>query len=146
MIRLLRARFASASRGQALVETALILSLILLLALATFDLGRGIASHIALTEATQEGAIYAGYELHNPDAVPDVDAADVEYRIQSSSVGEAVTNAVVTVPDCDPSPGYVVVRSTYDLPVISPPARLIFGPTFSLAVEVRATNLHGACA
>ena len=49
------------SRGQALVETGLILSLILLLSMATFDLGRGITNHIALHEATQEGALYAGY-------------------------------------------------------------------------------------
>jgi Flp pilus assembly protein TadG len=146
MYRLLTSRFGSASRGQAAVETALVLMIIMLLALGTFDLGRGIAAHLALTEATQEGAMYAGYELCNPAASPDVLNDDVEYRITSSSTVEAVENAVVAVPSVPAYPGYITVRSTYNLPVITPLASFIFGPTFALGVEVKATNFHdGAC-
>lgn len=146
MFDLLRARQASSSRGQAAVETVLVLTIILLLALVTFDLGRGIAAHIALTEATQEGAMFAGYELCNPAASPDVLNTDIAYRVTSSSSVEAVADATVTLPTASPAPGYVTVRSTYELPVISPMASFIFGSTFTLGVEVKATNFHdGAC-
>lgn len=140
MIALLRTRLASAPRGQAAVETVLVLSIIMILALGVLDLGRGIAAHIALTEATQEGALYAGYELHDPDASPDVTLAIIQARVQSSSPNvDAVATAVVTSPRCDP---YVVIRSTYAMPVISPPANLLFGSTIQIAVEVEATNFH----
>jgi Flp pilus assembly protein TadG len=144
MIRLLRAHLGSARRGQAAVETALVLSIIMILALGTLDLGRGIAAHIALTEATQEGATYAGYEFYDPDVSPALTQADIQQRVRTSSPSvDAVANAVVTLVDCDP---YVVVHSTYPMPVISPPASLLFGPTIRISVEVEATNFHvGEC-
>lgn len=146
MHKLLRSSLDSSRRGQAAVETALVLMIILLLALGTFDLGRGIAAHQALTEATQEGAMYAGYELCNPASSPDVLETDIVYRITSSSSVEAVENAVVDVPTVPAYPGYITVRSTYNLPVITPLASFIFGPTFTLGVELKATNFHdGAC-
>ena len=145
MFGLLNHRFSSSDRGQAAVETALVLSIIMLLALATLDLGRGIVAHIALTEATQEGAMYAGYELHNPAASPDVTVADVEDRVTESSSADVVADAIVTVPACAVAPGYITVRSTYDLAVLTPLASFIFGPSIPLSVEVKATNFHGAC-
>lgn len=139
MIRKIRERSSRSSRGQALIETAVALPIILVLSLATFDLGRGIVAHIALTEATQDGAFYAGY---NP-----FPAAAIISRVTTSSSAEAVAGATVTVPTCTTSPGagQVVVRSTYELPVTSPPAQAIFGSTFTLTVQITATNFNGAC-
>lgn len=139
MIRLIRRRLSGATRGQALIETGIALPIILILSIAAFDLGRGIVAHIALTEATQDGAFYAAY---NP-----FPAATIISRVKTSSSTDAVTGATVTVPTCTTSPGagQVVVRSTYNLPVISPPAQAIFGSTFTLTVEITATNFNGAC-
>jgi Flp pilus assembly protein TadG len=139
MIGLLRRHLARDSRGQALIETAIALPIVLVLSLSAFDLGRGIVAHIALTEATQDGAFYAAY---NP-----FPAATIITRVNTSSNAEAVTGAAVTVPTCTTSPGtgQVIVRSTYELPVTSPPAQAIFGPTFTLTVEITATNFNGAC-
>jgi Flp pilus assembly protein TadG len=143
MRQLLKRRLAASSEGQAVVETGLILSLILLLSLATFDLGRGISAHIALREATQEGALYAGYRYGDPDVT--VGQPQIQARVRTSSSVDAVTLAEVTVPNCAPAPGYVTVRSTYELPVLMPIANFIFGPTLTLTVEVNAVNLNEGC-
>lgn len=125
-------------RGQALVETAIALPIILLLSLATYDVGRALFAHIALTQATQEGALYAAYQPFP--------ASDVIARVNTSSGADWVTGATVTATcTTSPAPGEVVVRSTYELPVISPPAWALFGSTVTLAVEITGTNFNGAC-
>jgi Flp pilus assembly protein TadG len=133
------------SRGQALVETGLILSLILLLSMATFDLGRAISSRIALNEATQEGALYAGYRYGEPT----IALAQIQARVQQSSSNEAVMNAVVTMPTptctTSPGPGIVRVRSTYAQPIITPIASAIFGGSISIEVEIDAVNVKRSC-
>lgn len=141
MIRQLKALANPTSRGQAAVETVMILPIIMLLALTTFDLGRGIIAHIALQEATHEGAVFAGYELTNPNSTVDDD--DIIYRVKSSSSVEAVANAVVLPPTC--TTGQIVVNSTYQLPMVSPIGSFIFGPTLAIGVQVTATNFHGVC-
>jgi uncharacterized protein YqfA (UPF0365 family) len=145
MRRLLTRWQAASERGQALVETALITMLILFIALATFDIGRGIAAHLALTEATQEGSIYAGYRLYHKHPAVAVTIDQVQTRVRQSSTTAEVVNAVVTEVACAPAPGYLTIRSTYDLPVISPLGQLAFGPTFALSVEINATNLNEDC-
>jgi hypothetical protein len=146
MRQLLKDRLETSSRGQALVETGLVLSLILFMALATFDLGRGIAAHIAMREATQEGALYAGYLLYSNDPLYEaIDVDDVEQRVRESSTVEAVANADVARTDCDEAPGYLTIESSYDLPVVSPLGQLVFGSTFELSVEIDAINLNEAC-
>lgn len=140
MIRQYKAIAKSTGRGQAAVETAIILPIIMLLALGTFDLGRGIIAHIALQEATHEGAVFAGYELANPNSTVDED--DVIYRVKSSSSADAVTLAVVTAPCATDK---IVVTSTYQLPLITPIGSFIFGPSLAIGVQVTATNFHGVC-
>ena len=141
MRKLLRSHLERNERGQALVETAMIISLILLLSLATFDLGRGLAAHLALKEGVQEGALYAGYRLS--DTVP-VTQTQVETRVQQSSAAESVVNADVTMGTCvNDTVDHVVVTGTYDLPIITPIAIIMFGPTFGLSVELEATVLGG---
>jgi Flp pilus assembly protein TadG len=141
MIATLRKRESETSGGQALVETAIVLPILLLLGLVTFDVGRAIYAHIALTEATQEGALYGAYEP----------GGNIAQRVKTSSDHAWVTGASVSVsctPPVDPDlppPGTVVVTSSYPLPVISPPAELIFGGTFTLSVTITATNFEGSC-
>ena len=129
-------------RGQALVETAIALPIILLLSLAAFDVGRGIVAHIALTEATQEGSLYAAHQYGSFASDSAAETA-VATRVTTSSTSDSVVGATVeTSCSASPAPGTVEVRSTFELPVISPPAQAIFGPTLALSVEVTATNFH----
>ena len=122
-----------------MIETAFVLPIILLLGLLTVDVGRGIFGHIALTQATQEGALYAAYRPFP--------TSDIITRVNTSSNWESVADATVTVPSCttSPAPGRVVVHTEYDMPLISPLARLMFGDTLRLAVQITATNFNGAC-
>lgn len=141
MYELLKTRLSASSRGQAAVETALILSIVMLLALATLDLGRGIAAHVALTEATQEGAMVAGYRYCDPDIT--WNQPQLQALVITSSSAEAVTGATVPAPTVTDE--YVTVVATYPMPVITPLASFIFGPTIAIAVEVDATNFHEDC-
>lgn len=129
-------------RGQALVETALALPIILLLSLAAFDLGRGIVAHISLTEASQEGSLYAAYRYGSFATAGAAETAVADLVTDSSPTSEAVAGATVDVVCTSATPETVRVRSTYELPVISPPAQAIFGPTVALSVEVTANHFH----
>jgi Flp pilus assembly protein TadG len=129
-------------RGQALIETGIALPILLLLSLAAFDVGRALVAHIALTEGTQEGSLFAAHEYnsHASDAAAE---AAVTTRVTTSSSHEAVTGATVeTTCSNTPAPGTVEVRSSYELPVISPPALALFGSAISLSAEVRANNFN----
>jgi hypothetical protein len=53
------------SRGQAVVEFALILPLMLLLTIGVVDLARIFSSYIALTDGVREGALYAAQGTNN---------------------------------------------------------------------------------
>jgi Flp pilus assembly protein TadG len=132
----------SARRGQALVETAIALPLLLLMSLAAFDVGRALLAHIALTEGTQEGSLYAAHEYNSFPSDTAAEAA-VRTRVRTSSNSEPVTLAIVdTMCSNTPTPGTVDVRTAYELPVISPPALAMFGPTITLSVEVTAANFN----
>lgn len=142
MIRIMTRHLRGAHRGQALIETAIALPIILILSLATFDLGRALVAHLALHQATQEGSLYAAYEYGGFATEALADAA-VGTRVTTSSSGESVVGATVTT-SCTvaPAPGTVVVRSAYELPITSPIAIALFGATLTLIVEVSATNFH----
>lgn len=141
MYELLKSRLTASSRGQAAVETALILSIVMVLALATLDLGRGIAAHVALSEATQEGAMVAGYRFCDTDIT--WGNTDLQTLVETSSSAEAVTQAVVTTPSVTAE--NIKVLSTYSMPVITPLASFIFGPNIAIGVEIDATNFHEDC-
>jgi TadE-like protein len=141
-MRLLAEHLRTSLRGQAAVETALVLSIVMLLALATLDVGRGIAAHVALREATHQGAMAAGYRFCNlsPEPGEELSASQLQRLVRFSSSADAVTSAVVTPPVCGGAS--LTVRAEYPMPVITPLASFIFGPTIGIAVEVDATNQH----
>lgn len=86
------------SRGQSLVELALILPVLLLLALAALDLGRLFYAQITLTNAAREGAMEASL---NPTSFVAGSACNAaSNRIMCATVGEAA-NSFVTVAPAD---------------------------------------------
>jgi Flp pilus assembly protein TadG len=71
------------SRGQGLVEFALVFPIAILIILAVFDIGRAVFIHNGLTNAAREGARLA---------IVNQDIPSVEERVQDMAVGTAVTN------------------------------------------------------
>jgi Flp pilus assembly protein TadG len=125
--------------GQALVEFALVLPLLLIMLMGLIDVGRIIFTYIALEDAAQEGTIYMAHEP-SPAAV-------VIARVKSSSNHPEVMNATVPTPVCTiaPAPGIVSVTASYELPLLTPFGRELFGGSFSMSATFVGTNFKGTC-
>jgi Flp pilus assembly protein TadG len=72
-----------ASRGQGLVEFALVFPIAILIILAVFDVGRAVFIYNGLTNAAREGARLA---------IVNQEVSDIEERVQDMAIGTAVTN------------------------------------------------------
>jgi Flp pilus assembly protein TadG len=79
----LHVRTSSRTRGQALAELALVLPVFLLLALAVFDIGRGVFLYVGLTNAAREGARIA---------IVNQDKALIGQRVAAATFAGAVAN------------------------------------------------------
>jgi Flp pilus assembly protein TadG len=86
-------RLRPRSRGQALVEFALILPVFLLLALAAIDLGRIFYSEITVTNAARAGAVEASY---NPTSFAAGSACSATNRVMCAATKES-SGSFVTV-------------------------------------------------
>jgi len=90
------ARGATRSRGQALVEFALVIPIFLLVLVALFDVGRAVFAWNTLTNAAREGARMA---IVNQDV-----ASIVQRATSQTSIAEtAVPNVTVTFKESDPN-------------------------------------------
>lgn len=94
------------SRGQALVETALVLPLFVLLLLITIDFGRIYFSYIQINNAAREGANFAAVSPNNPSGIST--AAGQETDVQRQN-GESPLQ-IVTV--CKDPAGTIIACST----------------------------------
>jgi Flp pilus assembly protein TadG len=129
-------RFRRRPRGQALVESALVLPILILLVMGVIDVGRVIFAHVALQEATQEGAIYGAFKPNPRSAV--------QARVTNSSSAAWVSGASVTVCHVDrtaPAQDRITVTSTYPLDLLTPIVPDILGAsTVTLNISITATN------
>jgi Flp pilus assembly protein TadG len=123
-------RRARRENGQALIEAALTVPILLLIAIGIFEFGRAYQTWQILTNAAREGARLA--------VVPSPDAAAVEARVrlymqdgQLSKYGTAqVTvngNATITVNGQPVSASRVTIDYPFDFIMLKPVARLIPG-------------------
>lgn len=133
------ARRSDHARGQALVELALVLPLLLLMFMGLVDIGRIVFTYIALEDAVQEGALYASYEP--------VPASAIIARVRTSSNHAEVTGATVPAPVCttSPAPGTVTVTASYNLPLLTPVGSQLFGGSIQLSATFIGTNFRGTC-
>jgi Flp pilus assembly protein TadG len=92
-----RLRISRDSKGQALVELALIVPVLLLLFLATIDLGRFYYSQITVTNSAREGALQAGVD---PTSYTPGVCDAVTSKVVCAAVAEA-RNSFVTVAPAD---------------------------------------------
>lgn len=85
----------SHGRGQALVELALILPILMLLFLATVDLGRFFYSQITVTNAAREAALEAGV---NPTSYTAGTCDAITSKVVCAAVSEARSSFVTVAP------------------------------------------------
>jgi Flp pilus assembly protein TadG len=106
-------RVAGRSPGQSLIEFALILSVLLMLFLGLFDLGRVFNTYIVLTNAAREGARYG--TMH-----PDEYSAIVNRVIrEADNSGVTLTADRVTVTTTGVPGSPVVVTVQHDFSLLS---------------------------
>lgn len=153
-------------RGQALVEFALILPLLLLLTLGVVDLARVFSGYIALTDGVREAALYAAEGTNNtkwcaapgPDTIacppgsdpainesPDPDDTDnLAYQIKSP--GLEVTEIVLHDPVCDPDPcaadSTVTISASYRMDFLTPVLSGLLGGDITVTAETTARILQ----
>jgi PKD repeat protein len=100
-------RHRAKSRGQALVETALVLPLFVLLLLITIDFGRIYFSYIQINNAAREGANYAAVDPANNLAIAAAAKQETDAQAQG---GESAIQ--IPAPVCKDPAGTVIACST----------------------------------
>lgn len=144
----LRRREKSVTRGQALVEFALVLPLLALLLVVAVDFGRVFFGWVSLTNAARVGANYAGYTpnlLSNP-----TQRDEYEVLIADAVTGCNLAPADMNDPSYDPtfSDGngdttdgnndwgdFVTVNLGCQFDLITPLAEVLFGDLVSMRAE-----------
>lgn len=125
-LQLLRTAFAPGRRaqaGQALVETALVVSVMIVMALALFDIGRGVHAYLAVIQGARDGARVA------------MDASATDAQVSSAARSAAAPlDPTVSI---SRSATDVKVTVTYSYQPITPLAGLLLGgPTLDLACSM----------
>ena len=116
-------------RGQALIETALSLPLVLLLSVSVFEFGRAFQHWQILTNAAREGARLATLPGTSDDAV----ASRVEAYLDAGRLSAAdsadvdiVRNAEIAIgDDATASASVVTVRYPFEFVVMNPVMQLV---------------------
>src|SRR5436305_7172214 len=132
----LRRHLRTGSRGQSLVEFALVLPLFLIFVAACLDLGRVFYANISLTNAAREGAMQAaakdGTFVQNGacDPVNNSVVCRVQFESKGSAVQIASTDISMTcsIPGCPHAAGStatVSIHGTFRL--ITPLLSVVFG-------------------
>jgi len=146
------------SRGQTLVEFALILPVFLMLTLGVVDGARVFSAYIAITNAAREGALYAsqgtnytkwcsttslvacpanssGYQAADPD--------NIAYRVQQETNGLTRSNITLSAPTCDTTPcssssTKVTVTVQYSMALFVPLVSTLMGSPVRMTASTTA--------
>jgi hypothetical protein len=143
------------SRGQALVETALLLPVMLILLLGTIDFGRLFFSYVNIHQAARIGANYAGLHPNMTSAEQDEFANLIVADLQANDCADAPTKADLLAALAyhhtdgtaapDPELGdYAELSLQCDFDLLIPLSDVFFGET----IEMRAAStfpVRGGC-
>jgi Flp pilus assembly protein TadG len=128
-MRLNRRRSYSSERGQALLETALTLPIVLLVAVGIFEFGRAFQTWQILTNAAREGARIA---VLPGSSVSDVQSRVVTYmhqgQLPSATTDMVVVDQSVTMPigaTATAAASVVTVNYPFSFVMLNPVARLL---------------------
>lgn len=117
-------------RGAALVETAMVLTFLLIVVLGVVDFGRALAMHIAVRDASQEGSLVAAFAPAESTRIVD----------QTLDAGASVPIEVADIAIiCGFSPATVTVEVTHELDLVTPIIGPMFGGSISLVGSETAT-------
>ena len=132
MVRVLRRRSRSGmgQRGQAMVEFALVLPLLLIVLFMAVDFGVGLTRWISITNAAREGARCGAVGADTPD---------ITQRVVDASNGTLVTGDVsVSYPGGQTVGDSVVVDVNYEYGLITPLGHFLTLAFDSLSLSARS--------
>lgn len=118
-------------RGQALLEFALILPLIVLIILGTFDLGTAVYANTVISNAAREGA--------RTGIIPGSSDAQVRSAVIGTAIGIPLQNSNIPPITRDPTAGTITVRVVYPIQPFTPLIGKFFGPSGTLTLTAQAT-------
>jgi len=114
--------------GEALVEMALVLPILLVLSLGMLDFGRAFHAKSLLDQAAREGARVA--------VVPPMDVAVAQARVQAVLVSGGITTApTATVSALSPD-NMITVTVTYNFQFVTPGIFRLFGAGFGNTIPM----------
>jgi Flp pilus assembly protein TadG len=141
-----KSNFQKQERGQSLTELAISFTFLLLLLAGTVDLGRAFFTYLTLSDASQEGAVYAAT---NPTDTAGIlartrGAADTPIDL-TNDPGVTVTSTI-NGSACAGSGNSVTVQVTYNFRFVMPFSNMIL-PNATLVMNADTTNtiLRPAC-
>jgi Flp pilus assembly protein TadG len=140
-----------ALHGQAMVEFALLLPILLLLLVVAIDFGRLFATFVAVNNAAREGAAYAGLHPTQVTSTDNPDPENVTYRARQEVANPSDTRftaVTVAAPTCNPAPCPTVlgtgggktikVSVSTNFTFFTPIVTAIFGSSIQLSASATA--------
>ncbi len=125
------------TKGQSLVEFALIIPLVIFAITVFLDVGRAVYSYSALSHAVREGTRYAVvHSLKNS-----TEAAVVEQVVKNSAVGLNPSKMTVTITPVPPvAPDYkVTIHADYEFNSVTPGLALLLGSGNKIILKARSS-------
>jgi hypothetical protein len=148
--------------GQAVVEFALALPLLLLVSLGIVDFARAFNAQIALRDGIREAAIYAGQGTNfvkwcapaGGDALPcpagatvaneSPDPDNIAFQLEGSSL--ELQDLTLATPVCSANPcvrgSTVTISATYELPLLTPVIGDLLGGSVEMTASTTSTVLQ----
>jgi Flp pilus assembly protein TadG len=115
-------------RGASTLELAFIAPVLFIIALGVVDMGRALAMGVTVSEAAQEGLVYATYEPGETD--------EIVTRTIFSTPDADLEAANVTI-TCPTAPGdHIAVTVDYDLELMTPLIADLFGGRVTMSKTV----------
>jgi Flp pilus assembly protein TadG len=128
-------------RGAALIETAVIIPLVLLVSVAIFEFGRAYQTWQVLTNAAREGARIAVLEGYTDDQVTTIVRNYMTGGRLTNAAGASVT-IVRNVPFMSSTASRVTVNYPFQFMVLNPVARMVQGnSTLGNALTMQSSAL-----
>lgn len=119
-------RFIQENRGQAIVEMALILPILLMLVFGMIDFGRVINAYQVATEASREGARQYAVEKNSVKAEAKMKSvANSAASIDLGTISAKIYNN-------DPAVGSVRAKVTYNVKILTPGVNTMLGSTVAV--------------
>ncbi len=127
-------RLRSSNRGTAMVELALVITMLMMLFSGVFEFGRFYYSRITLQHAVREAARFAvtGNVLNDAQGNPMSRVASIQQVIQTKAynLNVAVNNITVVPPDGGGPGDIVTITTVFRYDFVVPPVKQFFPPGY----------------